>query len=88
MKKSLKERVVFAIITVSITMCLTGAAGAELSDLSLCADLAFSTEEDFVTQGPEPPDGNPIVSDGDLLGPGCVICARNSDLMAPFDIEP
>jgi hypothetical protein len=52
-----------------------------------CQELAFSTEEDFVTQGPEPPDGNPIISDGDLLGPNCIVCARNADLLADtFDV--
>ena len=53
-------------------------------NMMFCKDLAFSIEEDFVTQGPVPPDGNPIVSDGDLLGPDCVICARNADLLSPF----
>ena len=56
--------------------------------LKNCRDFAFSTEEDFVTQGPVPPDGNPIVSDGDLLGPKCDICARNTDLLQIFDIRP
>jgi len=57
------------------------------SSLLLCQDLAFSTEEDFVTQGPEPPDGNPVVSDGDLLGPNCVICARNRELLQVFQVS-
>jgi hypothetical protein len=52
-----------------------------------CEEFAFSTEEDFVTQGPEPPDGNPIISDGDLLGMNCVICARNRDLTSAFDVS-
>jgi hypothetical protein len=65
---------------------LLGSAGSAASQvgpdaLKWCKELAFSTEEDFVTQGPEPPDGNPIISDGDLLGPRCVVCARNADLM-------
>jgi hypothetical protein len=61
-----------------------------------CQSLAFSTEEEFVTQGPVPSDGNPIISDGDLLsaplnGSGaCIICARNADLLlifqVPFDL--
>jgi hypothetical protein len=62
--------------------------------LAGCAEFAFSTEEDFVTRGPEPPDGNPIISDGDLLGiasgatgVNCVVCARNADLLAPFDVR-
>ena len=51
-----------------------------------CAELAFSTEEDFVTRGPLPPDGNRIISDGDLLGKDCVVCARNQDLLQQFDV--
>ena len=54
--------------------------------LEACRALAFSTEEDFITRGPEPPDGNPIISDGDLLGKGCVVCARNADLLQGFDV--
>lgn len=53
----------------------------------ICKMLYFSTEEDFVTQGPEPADGNPIISDGDLLGPGCVVFARNKKLLEKFDTE-
>lgn len=51
-----------------------------------CRKMVFSTEEDFVTQGPEPRDGNPIISDGDLLGLGCVVCARNADLLQAFKV--
>jgi len=55
--------------------------------LAACARMAFSTEEDFITQGPEPPDGNPIISDGDLLSPTGVVCARNWDLVHDtFDV--
>ena len=55
--------------------------------LEYCREFSFSTEEDFVTHGPEPPDGNPIISDGDLLGPNCVVCARNYDLLhETFDV--
>ena len=53
----------------------------------ICKMLYFSTEEDFVTQGPEPADGNPIISDGDLLGPGCVVFARNHKLLTAFKTE-
>ena len=60
-----------------------------------CQDLAFSTEEDFLTQGPEPSDGNPIISDGDLLSvyadpSGAVvglICARNAQLLEAFALR-
>jgi hypothetical protein len=50
-------------------------------------ELYFSTEEDFIAQGPIPPDGNPIISDGDLLGPGCVVFARNRELLAAFNAD-
>jgi hypothetical protein len=56
--------------------------------LTPCEKFAYSTEEDFVTQGPEPPDGNPIISDGDLLSDDCYVCARNADLVAVFDVNP
>lgn len=49
----------------------------------------YSTEEDFLTHGPEPVDGNPVISDGDLLGrtaSGCTICARNQDLLLAFGL--
>jgi len=54
--------------------------------LQACAKMAFSTEEDFITQGPEPPDGNPIISDGDLLSPDGAVCARNHDLLQVFKV--
>ena len=57
-----------------------------------CRGLLLSTSEDFTMREGEGPDGNPIVSDGDLLafdaGSGVtVICLRNRDLLRPFDIE-
>jgi hypothetical protein len=55
--------------------------------LAACARMAFSTEEDFLTQGPTPADGNPIISDGDLLSPDGSVCARNADLLRPFDVS-
>jgi hypothetical protein len=55
--------------------------------LARCADFAFSTEEDFITRGPEPPDGNPIISAGDLLtSHPTAVCARNADLLFGFDV--
>ncbi len=55
-------------------------------DPKYCADLAFSTEEDFMGR-------DILLSDGDLLGvvhdatgPQCGICARNADLLANFDV--
>jgi hypothetical protein len=52
-----------------------------------CKELAFSTSEDFVIPDQEPPDGNPVISDGDLLGANCTVCARNTDLLAVFEVN-
>jgi len=59
-----------------------------LINLSACRDFAYSTEEDFLTQGPQPPDGNPIISDGDLLSRNGVVCMRNRDLLRVWEISP
>jgi hypothetical protein len=61
----------------------------------VCEDLAFSTEEDFITQGPEPADGIPVISDGDLLGLQSnavgagtgIVCARNAALLKELDVQ-
>ena len=85
-------------LVLAVTMLLqaipaTGQVGQ--AALAGCKEFAFSTEEDFVTHGPEPPDGNPIISDGDLLGlvtdvsggVGCRVCARNRDLLSAFNLQ-
>lgn len=49
----------------------------------------YSTEVDFLSRGPVPVDGSPLISDGDLLANvagTCLICARNQDLLATFGI--
>ena len=78
-----------AIILASISVSTSQSSPAHLTapSLALCADLAFSTEENFITRGPVPPDGNPLISDGDLLGPDGAICARNADLVEPYDVK-
>lgn len=59
-----------------------------MSNLGACKERAFSTEEDFITRGPVPPDGNPIISDGDLLsGTTHAVCARNADLLALWQLN-
>jgi len=77
-------------------MPLAPASGQTIQLPLVCQRFAFSTEEDFVTYGLEPPDGIPIISDGDLLSVGpdasgavrCLICARNADLVAQtFDVR-
>jgi hypothetical protein len=57
------------------------------NQLARCRDFAYSTEEDFVTRGPTPPDGDPIISDGDLLNRSHEVCMRNKDLVQTFDVE-
>jgi beta propeller repeat protein len=49
--------------------------------------IFFSTEEEFITQGPEPADGNPLISDGDLLCSDCTVFARNLELLAAFQTQ-
>jgi hypothetical protein len=46
--------------------------------------IFFSTEEEFVTQGSEPADGNPIISDGDLLMSSGIVYMRNKELLQQF----
>ena len=52
--------------------------------LEECARGCFSTEEDFVMQKSEPYDGNPYISDGDLLSFSGKVCARNADLLSRY----
>lgn len=52
--------------------------------LERCERGAFSVEEDFTMQEGEPYDGDPYVSDGDVLSMDGQVCARNQDLLAPF----
>jgi hypothetical protein len=72
--------------TARVTLVPTTTPGIDTGSFP-CEKMAFSTEEDFVTRGPLPPDGNPIISDGDLLGDGCVICARNRELLSAFNVN-
>jgi len=81
-------RIAAGLLLALITLAPLGPATSQEPSLpEACRELAFSTEEDFVTWGPKPPDGNPIISDGDLLGPNCEVCARNLDLVGRFDVS-
>ncbi|HEY53287.1 MAG TPA: hypothetical protein G4N94_07510 [Caldilineae bacterium] len=75
-----------------LILLLLSVGGVVLSqspnDLVSCRDFAFSTEEDFLSRGPVPPDGNPIISDGDLLGKNHAVCMRNRDLLDVHDVDP
>jgi len=93
MRKIFTRLAVGALLLLLALMPLAEAVGRQPQLPQTCKDLVFSTEEDFVTQGPEPPDGNPIISDGDLLGlefgatgVNCAVCARNADLLQNFNV--
>ncbi len=55
--------------------------------LGLCEKGAFSTETAFVSHNTETYDGNPNISDGDLLSLDYQLCARNTDLIRIFEIN-
>jgi len=61
------------------------ALGQKAYPLENCRNGAFSTEEDFRMTQSEPYDGNPTISDGDLLSPSGQLCARNADLLVNFN---
>jgi len=82
------SRVAFAGMIFMLLAIGSPKPGKAITPMVNCKDLAYSFSEDFVTQGPVPPDGNPIISDGDLIGANCSICARNADLLTDFDIDP
>ena len=63
---------------------LRAAAPQAQGPLGACAEAAFSTEQRFLSHGPAQPDGNPVVSGGDLLSPRGVVCLRNRELLAAF----
>jgi hypothetical protein len=52
--------------------------------LGACERGSFSTEEDFVMRESEPFDGDPYISDGDLLSFDGRVCLRNAMLLATF----
>jgi len=66
---------------------LMGSATAQEPNEVLERGVFFSTEEEFVTQGPEPRDGNPIISDGDLLNSAGYVYMRNSELLSVFNVR-
>lgn len=63
-----------------------GLVGADeaATPIAACANGGFSTEEDFMMTKGEPFDGNPYISDGDLLSFNGQVCMRNHNLLAAF----
>jgi len=80
-----KFKISLLLILVSIIFILMGLATAQC-EVPL-KGLFFSTEEDFVTQGPVPSDGNPIISDGDLLNAAGYVYMRNYELLGVFGVK-
>ena len=75
--------IVFLLAT---TLLTPGVARAqeESDPMTYCKEGAFSTEEDFVMREGEPFDGDPYISDGDVLSIDGHVCARNAELLARF----
>lgn len=87
MKQNILRVIALALLLVMALLPASQTLSLEVSPLAHCREIGFSTEEDFLSQGPTPPDGNPIISDGDLLGRNG-ICARNRDLVHnAFDVD-
>lgn len=79
--------VVLMIVLVPMILLTPHPALSQVGEDALqnCRNGGFSTEEDFVSYALEPPDSNPIISDGDLLSANGRVCARNADLLAVFE---
>ena len=78
---SLMLTVVLLSMLVMIGPSGVGSAQSRDYPLDNCGRGCFSTEEDFMMTKGEPYDGNPYISDGDLLSIDGKVCARNADLL-------
>ncbi|MEZ4675484.1 MAG: hypothetical protein R2932_14725 [Caldilineaceae bacterium] len=90
MRSRLRQYIMYVRILL-ITMIWCGAvipvSAQSTANLGACDEFAYSTEEDFITQGPLPADGNPLISDGDLLSRNGALCARNWQLLQKWEIK-
>lgn len=80
-----KLKIGFMALLVSILFILVGPVFAQENEMPQ-KGVFFSTEEDFVA-GVKIPDGNPIISDGDLLHSSGYVYMRNSQLLKKFGVE-
>jgi len=64
---------------------LTGLATAQDEKKEMA--VFFSTEEEFITRGPKPADGNPVISDGDLLHSSGTVYMRHYQLLEMFEVK-
>ncbi|MBI5666861.1 MAG: hypothetical protein HZC41_02545 [Chloroflexi bacterium] len=78
-----------ALVLLALILTATWATTYAQDDYPLerCSRIAFSTEEDFMMTQGEPYDGNPYISDGDVLSITGQVCARNADLLRRFDVK-
>lgn len=89
-KNSAVSRLIVALVLVALCFAILLLAVPSVASpnqayaLEACERGAFSTEEDFLMTEGEPPDGNPYISDGDLLSFSGDVCARNADLLSSF----
>ncbi len=82
------RKILVPLILILLLLLVGGEALSQSpSSLDSCKEFAFSTEEDFITRGPVPPDGSPLISDGDLLSLNHTVCMRNRDLLQVHDID-
>ena len=73
-------------IAISLSVTSGTSAFAQAPAFQNCVGTVFSTEEDFISRIGEEYDGNPVISDGDLLAldplsGNVAICARNRELI-------
>jgi hypothetical protein len=80
-----KFKISFMALLVSILFMLVGPVFAQEQEIPE-RGVFFSTEEDFVAQV-KTPDGNPIISDGDLLHSSGIVYMRNFRLLEKFKVE-
>ncbi|MBI1296134.1 hypothetical protein GC175_14365 [bacterium] len=83
------QRKLFSLVLTALMVMLSLVPAQSVAQQSpqnwdACRLGAFSTEEDFQMQDSEPYDGNPYISDGDVLSLDGEVCARNRDLLSPF----
>jgi hypothetical protein len=79
--KNLKFSQLLMFVSVIFIITMGTTLAQEESGTSKDKGIFFSTEEDFITQGPKPTDGNPIISDGDLLHSSGIVYMRNKELL-------
>lgn len=71
------------LLTMFVFMMAGPAAAQEVEQQG----VFFSTEEEFFSFGIEPPDGNPIISDGDLLHSSGIVYMRNYQLLEKYGVK-